>query len=465
MYFTAVSSRGFSALAFLFAALAAPGQDIGVVSAYRYNDPPNNKVVIFPLNGGPLREIVIGEPTGGMGITPDGVLAVTHASWVSFFDLNSTPPAFLGKVSVPSPCPVNGVELSPNARFLLTIHVWCAYWMPSYVTTIDVATRQVIGSVNLGPTDAFDTIFTTGSDHALLFGWSWWRTLGFDSAGAISSVSDPTYGTKYATQGSALVPGGRLALLTNGQSQTVTVLSIDAAGAAAESGFVNMNGWPQAVAINGAGRRAYVTEYTHSTVAVLAIAGSSVSDTNIRIALPYQVYTGFGMNGIAVTEDGRRAYVGLTDWFTNNGVWMIDLTTNTLVPGPLVATGGIPREIRLATLVLPVGIDIKPGSYPNSINLRSQGTVPVAVLSSRDFDAATVNPSTVRFAGAAVALRGKDQPMAGLEDVNGDLLKDLVLHFATADLQLTPASTEAVLTGTTYSGRRIRGKDSVRVLD
>lgn len=39
-----------------------------------------------------------------------------------------------------------------------------------------------------------------------------------------------------------------------------------------------------------------------------------------------------------------------------------------------------------------VTIDVKPGSFPNSINLASAGSVPLAILSSEGFDATTVLP-------------------------------------------------------------------------
>ena len=44
-----------------------------------------------------------------------------------------------------------------------------------------------------------------------------------------------------------------------------------------------------------------------------------------------------------------------------------------------------------------VEIDIKPGSDPNSINLRSKGVIPVAILTTEDFDATTVDPLSVEF--------------------------------------------------------------------
>ena len=41
-----------------------------------------------------------------------------------------------------------------------------------------------------------------------------------------------------------------------------------------------------------------------------------------------------------------------------------------------------------------VPIDIKPGSYPNSINPNAGGVIPVAILTTDTFDASTVDPQT-----------------------------------------------------------------------
>jgi hypothetical protein len=114
--------------------------------------------------------------------------------------------------------------------------------------------------------------------------------------------------------------------------------------------------------------------------------------------------------------------------------------------------------------VLKVSIDIKPGGNPNPINLKSQGTVPVAILGTGDFDATTVDPTTVTLAGAPVKLKKNGTPMAAYEDANGDGRVDLVLHVSTKDLQLDGSSTEAVLTGHTYDGTAITGTDTVRIV-
>lgn len=113
---------------------------------------------------------------------------------------------------------------------------------------------------------------------------------------------------------------------------------------------------------------------------------------------------------------------------------------------------------------LPVQIDIKPGSFPNSINLGSNGTVPVAIFSTAAFDATTVDPTTVTLANAGVQLRGNGTPIASAQDVNGDGRLDLVVHVSTEALQLTSGDVEAVLEGRTFSGQRIRGTDSVRIV-
>jgi len=112
--------------------------------------------------------------------------------------------------------------------------------------------------------------------------------------------------------------------------------------------------------------------------------------------------------------------------------------------------------------VIEVDIDIKPGSDPNSINLGSNGVVPVAILGSATFDASTVDPSTVVLAGATVRFKGQSGTAGSLDDVNGDGYLDFVVQVYTIDF--APGDGTAELTGATYGGDLIHGTDSIRVV-
>jgi hypothetical protein len=117
-----------------------------------------------------------------------------------------------------------------------------------------------------------------------------------------------------------------------------------------------------------------------------------------------------------------------------------------------------------AIYVTVVGIDIKPGSDPNSINLGAEGVVPVAVLGTPDFDASTVDASSLFLSGSAVRLKGKSGNAGSLEDVDGDGDLDLVVQFYIDQLALEEGATEAALAGTLLDGTPIVGYDSVRVV-
>lgn len=116
------------------------------------------------------------------------------------------------------------------------------------------------------------------------------------------------------------------------------------------------------------------------------------------------------------------------------------------------------------SIVRTVEIDIRPNSENNRINLRSHGNVPVAILSTADFDATTINPATVTFAGAPVDSRRNDEPRVTFRDVNDDGLQDIVLRFEIDDMTLTSFDTEATLTGQTFDGYALAGTDAVVVL-
>jgi hypothetical protein len=154
------------------------------------------------------------------------------------------------------------------------------------------------------------------------------------------------------------------------------------------------------------------------------------------------------IGAVAVPCAGKRFYRGLID--------EVQIYNRALSDSEIQA---------LSLTVLEASIDIKPGSFPNSINLSSAGVVPVAILSSATFDATQVDPATVSLAGAAVKLIGKgNRYSCSAEDVNGDGRLDVVCHVVTAQFMIEPGGSVAVLAAKTFSGQAIRGEDSINIV-
>lgn len=116
-------------------------------------------------------------------------------------------------------------------------------------------------------------------------------------------------------------------------------------------------------------------------------------------------------------------------------------------------TSGVPESI--------VAIDIKPGSFPNSINPGSRGVIPVAILTTGTFDATTVDSNTVRFGKT-----GTEAAMAqgAFFDVDGDGDTDLILHFRTEQTGIQCGAIAAFLTGKTLSGQAFKGSDTINTV-
>lgn len=116
--------------------------------------------------------------------------------------------------------------------------------------------------------------------------------------------------------------------------------------------------------------------------------------------------------------------------------------------------------------VINVTIDIKPGSDPNSIKLGDTGNVPVAIFSTVEFDATSIDVSTLQLNSAAVRLVGGKKVLASIEDVNNDGLADLVVKFDRGSLEdLVVGDGIGTVTGSTLDGQSILGTDSIRVIE
>ena len=114
---------------------------------------------------------------------------------------------------------------------------------------------------------------------------------------------------------------------------------------------------------------------------------------------------------------------------------------------------------------LEVTINIRPQGDANRINLRSNGKVAVAILSTPDFDA----PSQVDQGSLTFGATGDEQSLISCKrkpkDVNHDGVEDdLVCHFSIQLAGFQCGDTEGILKGLTMEGKLIEGKDSVNIV-
>ncbi len=117
-----------------------------------------------------------------------------------------------------------------------------------------------------------------------------------------------------------------------------------------------------------------------------------------------------------------------------------------------------------SSAVQQINIEVKPGSGEFApINLKSRGKIPVALLSSNEFNAMDVNVASLTFGatGDEASLRSCGR---GGEDVNGDGRLDLVCHFENQKTGFASDTLEGILRGKTQGGQDFEGRGVLKVV-
>ena len=112
-----------------------------------------------------------------------------------------------------------------------------------------------------------------------------------------------------------------------------------------------------------------------------------------------------------------------------------------------------------------IDIDIKPGSYPNSINNNGKGVIPVAIFGNDTFDVSQIDLDTVLLGDCGIKEVGKKgKLLAHYEDVNTDGFVDLVVQIEDQECTFDVCDTSATLTGELFGGILFEGTDSIRLV-
>ena len=193
-------------------------------------------------------------------------------------------------------------------------------------------------------------------------------------------------------------------------------------------------------------------------------------DVRIRVSLHdlrSGIFLTFGCTNCAtsVFVDGEDDLVSL-----GSGVWRLsDGTTQALQAlidqhgaGAIFMSVGLNGgSIEVFSSIRAVAMDIKPGDNPNTLNPRSRGVIPIAILTTEDFDATSVDLTSLRF-GAS----GKEATPVRIvfDDLDGDGDIDLLAFFRTTDTDIDCETLFTYISGVTTNGASIGGTDSVAVV-
>lgn len=400
--------------------------------------------VLTPVAGSPFatgnHPLFPGNTNGiAVAATPDGrfLMAASNGSAnIAVFSIGSN-----GALSpiAGSPFPTvgnpNAIKISPDGKFLAVSKSNSFVFTPTRLEMFSIASDGSLASVGQFSASSVPAGLDIDCSSSFLYVGE-----GNGSRTIVDAYSIASDGTLTALPGSPfspasginsnvvlLSPGDKTMFVSNQSSNTITALSVASDGSLSllpASPFL-MNGavaFPAGMATSQDGSLLYV------------------ADANPAISV-FQV----GSNGVLTEAPGSPFPTGRA--------------------GGLRSLTAFPPKT-CAPPVLAVGIQIKDDDDPPPvrINPRSHGKIPVAILSTLDFNAVTeVDTHSLTFGRT-----GNEASLAFCnrsgEDVNDDGLADLVCHFNSRPAAFVAGDTTAVLKGKTLNGRQIQGAEAIRTV-
>lgn len=439
---------------FVFVTLFGIGPPFAEAQVYAYVSAQwNNHIVVIDISTNSVVNVFSAGPgPRGIKITPDGTRAYMPigGSWAVAV-IDTAIDTVIKTIPTIDP---GGLAITPNGNY-----VYVTNWNGYAMSMVDISTNIVVDTVNTGYDRHFGAAVTPNGSQVYV------ANVYHDIVSVIDTSTNIIIDTLTLNDGLgeepcllAITPDGSRVYVSNRGSGTVSVIDtstnsvLETIVISGVPSPVSFQAYPE-IAINRDGTRAYVSDQVTNSLAVI-----DTSTNTVLVSVPVGAFPA----GVAITPDGSHVWV--SNVLTDN-ISVIDTSSNQV-------TSTINLKDANSSLGWPVGIaffdlnpnitvtiDIKPGNDPNSINPKSRGVIPVAILTTDAFDATTVDGLTVRF--------GPDEAEPdhyALEDVDLDGDLDMMLQFRIQETGIECGDTEAILAGETGDGRKIKGADSIRTV-
>ena len=118
-------------------------------------------------------------------------------------------------------------------------------------------------------------------------------------------------------------------------------------------------------------------------------------------------------------------------------------------------------SVEVSSSVRAVAMDIKPDDVPNTLNLRSNGVIPVAILTTERFDATSIDVPSLRFGATGEEIGAV---RAVFDDIDNDGDIDLLVFFRSQGTGIDCETLFTYIGGATSMGVDIAGTDSVNIV-
>jgi YVTN family beta-propeller protein len=345
-------------------------------------------VTVFnpPPGGGSSNALTFSITTGAadpqsMAVDPAGKFAYVAslgcdaAGYVSMYTINPTTGAL---ASIRPPVPTNdentdSVTVDPSGKFAYVTSagdVWdidfgsvVTYAINPTTGALTPTTGGIVGTGVNGTPEFFNSVAVdpSGKFAYAAEGGPFPPTMGIaggsssvsmftinSTTGALTSIGMVAAGT--APDSVAVDPAGKFAYVMNWYSNDISMYSIDATtGVLTSIGTISAGAGPVSVAVDPAGKFAYVANWTGSNTDGSVSMYTIDATTGVLISIG-SITAGVNPVSVAVDPAGKFAYVANWTTYDADGsvsMYTIDATTGVLTPTGTIATEVAPTSIAI----------------------------------------------------------------------------------------------------------------------